>query len=80
MATPAYLRIGRIDPMNDTDGGSCKDLHLEFRAGPSAAELIETGRSYLAVGATHLIFTCPQPYSAEGARWLWNEVVTPLRG
>ena len=43
-------------------------------------ELIDAGRQYLRAGATHLIFTCPQPYSAEGARWLWNEVVTPLRG
>jgi alkanesulfonate monooxygenase SsuD/methylene tetrahydromethanopterin reductase-like flavin-dependent oxidoreductase (luciferase family) len=53
---------------------------VQFRAGPSAAELIDIGRQYLAVGATHLVFTCPQPYSAEGARWLWNEVVMPLRG
>jgi len=52
---------------------------VQFRAGPSAAELIAMGQSYLDVGATHLVFTCPQPYSAEGARWLWNEVVTPLR-
>jgi F420-dependent oxidoreductase-like protein len=53
---------------------------VQFRAGPSAAELIDTGRQYVEAGATHLVYTCPQPYSAEGARWLWNEVVTPLRG
>jgi F420-dependent oxidoreductase-like protein len=52
----------------------------QFRAGPSAQELIDLSRAYIARGATHLIYTCPQPYSAEGARWLWNEVVTPLRG
>jgi F420-dependent oxidoreductase-like protein len=52
----------------------------QFRAGPSAAELIDLGKQFIANGATHLIFTCPQPYSAEGARWLWNEVVTPLKG
>jgi F420-dependent oxidoreductase-like protein len=52
----------------------------QFRAGPSAAELLDLSREYISRGATHLIYTCPQPYSAEGARWLWNEVVTPLRG
>lgn len=52
----------------------------QFRAGPSAAELIELSKEYISRGATHLIYTCPQPYSAEGARWIWNEVVTPLRG
>jgi F420-dependent oxidoreductase-like protein len=52
----------------------------QFRAGPTAQELIDLGRQFIVNGATHLIFTCPQPYSAEGARWLWNEVVTPLRG
>ena len=31
-------------------------------------------------GATHLIYTCAIPYSAAGARRLWQEVVTPLRG
>ena len=53
---------------------------VQFRAGPAAAELIDAGRQYVEAGATHLIFTCPQPYSVEGARWLWNEIVTPLRG
>jgi len=53
---------------------------VQFRAGPSAAEQIEVGRQYLAAGATHLVYTCPQPYSAEHARWLWNEVVLPLKG
>ena len=52
---------------------------MQFRAGPSAAELIDIGRQYIEAGATHLVYTCPQPYTAEGARWLWNEVVTPLR-
>ena len=45
-----------------------------------AAELIDLSRQFIKAGATHLIYTCPQPYSAEGARWLWNEVVEPLRG
>jgi F420-dependent oxidoreductase-like protein len=53
---------------------------VQFRAGPSAAELIDVGRRYVAAGATHLIFTCPRPYGAEHARWLWEEVVLPLKG
>jgi hypothetical protein len=31
-------------------------------------------------GATHLIYTCPIPYCAAGARRVWSEVVAPLRG
>ncbi|MCC7371683.1 MAG: LLM class F420-dependent oxidoreductase [Chloroflexi bacterium] len=52
----------------------------QFRAGASAAELLDLSRQYIGRGATHLIYTCPQPYSAKGARWIWNEVVMPLRG
>jgi hypothetical protein len=33
-----------------------------------------------AAAAVSLIHTCPQPYSAEDARWIWNEVVTRPRG
>ncbi len=40
-----------------------------------AAGLAGRAREFVAAGATHVIFTCPQPYSAEGARWLWDEVV-----
>jgi F420-dependent oxidoreductase-like protein len=36
-------------------------------------------RDFIAAGATHLIFSVPVPYNAAGVRWLWNEVVTPLR-
>jgi F420-dependent oxidoreductase-like protein len=52
---------------------------VQFRADPSAAELIDVGRQYVAAGATHLVYTCPQPYSAEHARWLWEEVCLPLK-
>jgi hypothetical protein len=44
-----------------------------------AADMVALGREFIAAGATHLIFTCPMPYSAAGARRLWDEVVTPLR-
>jgi F420-dependent oxidoreductase-like protein len=49
-----------------------------MRAG--AAGLVALAREFIARGATHLIFTCPIPYSAAGARRLWTEVVAPLRG
>ena len=42
--------------------------------------LATQARAFAAAGATHLIFTCPQPYSAQGARWLWDEVVPRVVG
>ena len=45
-----------------------------------AADLVALSREFVAAGATHLIYTCPIPYSAAGARRLWQEVVSPLRG
>jgi len=45
-----------------------------------APALVQLSRDFVAAGATHLIYTCPIPYSAAGARRIWNEVVTPLRG
>jgi F420-dependent oxidoreductase-like protein len=43
------------------------------------AELVAQAREFVAAGATHLVWSCPTPYSAAGARRLWDEVVTPLR-
>ena len=45
-----------------------------------AGALVALSREFVAAGATHLIYTCPIPYSAAGARRVWQEVVTPLRG
>jgi hypothetical protein len=45
-----------------------------------APELVARAREFVAAGATHLIFACPTPYGAAGTRWLWEEVVAPLRG
>ena len=45
-----------------------------------AADLVALSREFVAAGATHLIYTCPIPYSAAGARRVWQEVVSPLRG
>jgi F420-dependent oxidoreductase-like protein len=42
--------------------------------------LVALSREFVAAGATHLIYTCPLPYSAAGARRVWQEVVAPLRG
>jgi alkanesulfonate monooxygenase SsuD/methylene tetrahydromethanopterin reductase-like flavin-dependent oxidoreductase (luciferase family) len=44
-----------------------------------SAALVALSREFVAAGATHLIYTCPVPYSAAGARRVWQEVVAPLR-
>jgi F420-dependent oxidoreductase-like protein len=46
----------------------------------TTADLVAVGREFVAAGATHLIWSCPTPYRAAGARRLWDEVVMPLRG
>lgn len=53
---------------------------IQFLPETMDGDIVARARAFVAAGATHLIFTCPMPYSAEGARWLWREVVTPLRG
>ena len=53
---------------------------LPRRDAGGAADLVARAREFVAAGATHLIWTCPTPYSAARARWLWEEVVAPLRG
>ena len=85
--TPAEFR--RLSGMLD---GYCRDAGRDPAAversiqflpdamkGAGAAGLVALGREFIAAGATHLIFTCPMPYSATGVRWLWDEVVAPLR-
>lgn len=52
---------------------------IQFLAPASAEELVARAREFVAAGATHVIFGCPQPYSAAGARWLWDEVVSRVR-
>jgi F420-dependent oxidoreductase-like protein len=44
------------------------------------ALLAARAREFVAAGATHLIFTCPMPYTAAGVKWLWQEVVPRVRG
>ncbi len=47
--------------------------------GDDAGDLAARARAFLTAGATHLIFSCPVPYSAAGARWLWEEVIPRVR-
>ncbi len=42
-------------------------------------DMVSKARELIAAGATHLIFSCPQPYSAANARRLWDEVVRRVR-
>jgi hypothetical protein len=42
-------------------------------------DIVARARDFLAAGATHLIFSCPIPYTAAGVRKIWDDVVTPLR-
>jgi F420-dependent oxidoreductase-like protein len=44
-----------------------------------AATLAARAREFVGAGATHLIFSCPMPYTAAGARWLWREVIPRVR-
>ena len=52
---------------------------IQFSPEAMQGDVVAKARGFLEAGATHLIFTCPIPYSAEGARWLWHEVVAKLR-
>jgi F420-dependent oxidoreductase-like protein len=71
----AYCReIGR-DP-------AAIERSIQFLPDAMAADpavLVVRAREFVAAGATHLIWSCPTPYGAVGARWLWEHVVTPLR-
>ncbi len=72
----AYCREAGRDP-------AAVERSIQFGADAlqnGAAELVALSREFVGAGATHLIYTCPIPYSAAGARRLWAEVVTPLRG
>ena len=53
---------------------------IQFLPNAMQGDVVARAREFMAVGATHLIFGVPEPYSAAGVRKLWDEVVTPLRG
>jgi F420-dependent oxidoreductase-like protein len=71
----AYCReIGR-DP-----GGVERSIQfLPGAMSSDAAEVTARARAFVHAGATHLIFSCPVPYSAAGVRWVWEEIVSRLR-
>ena len=53
---------------------------IQFLPQAMDGDVVARARDFMAAGATHLIFSCPLPYSAAGVRTIWNEGVAPLRG
>ena len=53
---------------------------IQFLPEAMAGDIAGLARDFVAAGATHLIFSCPMPYGAAGARWVWEDIVVPLRG
>ena len=52
---------------------------IQFLPEAMDGDIVASAREFIAAGATHLIFSCPTPYSAAGARTIWTEVVARLR-
>jgi len=52
---------------------------IQFLPNAMQGDVVARAREFMAAGATHLIFSAPVPYTAAGARKVWDEVVTPLR-
>lgn len=52
---------------------------IQFLPDAMTGDVVATARAFIAVGATHLIFSCPTPYTAAGTRRVWDEVVSKLR-
>jgi F420-dependent oxidoreductase-like protein len=52
---------------------------IQFLPDAMEGNVTALARDFIAVGATHLIFSCPTPYAAAGARHIWADVVAPLR-
>ena len=51
---------------------------IQFLPDAMQGDVAALARDFIGVGATHLIFSCPLPYSAAGVRWVWDEVVARL--
>ena len=52
---------------------------IQFSPNVMVGDVAARAREFLAAGATHVIFSCPQPFGAEQARWVWDEVVARVR-
>ena len=52
---------------------------IQFLPDAMTGDVMARSREFIAAGATHLIFSCPTPYSAAGARHVWESIVEPLR-
>jgi hypothetical protein len=68
--------------------GYCKEIgrdphaierSIQFLPGAMEGDIVGRAREFIDAGATHLIFSCPTPYSADGARYVWHDVVAKLR-
>lgn len=62
----------------DRDPGEIERT-VQFLPDAMQGDIVARAREFIAAGATHLIFSAPDPYSASGVRWVWNEVVKLLR-
>ena len=52
---------------------------IQFLPEAMQGDVVAVARDFIAAGATHLIFSCPVPYSTASARHLWDKVIGPLR-
>jgi F420-dependent oxidoreductase-like protein len=52
---------------------------IQFLPDAMAGDVVGRAREFMAAGATHLIFSCPVPYTAKGVRAVWKDVVAALR-
>ena len=52
---------------------------IQFLPEAMDGDMVARAREFIAAGATHLIFSCPTPYRAAGARTIWTEVVRHLQ-
>jgi F420-dependent oxidoreductase-like protein len=52
---------------------------IQFLPDAMAGDIVTRAREFIAAGATHLIWSCPTPFTAASVRGLWEEVVVPLR-
>jgi F420-dependent oxidoreductase-like protein len=51
---------------------------IQFLPDAMNRDMVAIAREFIGAGATHLIFSCPVPYSAAGTRRLWEDVVARL--